>query len=186
LEETKEMAKRLLDYMVDQHDEPLKVGQCYGVHLTGDQTRASVWYVREFVRDLLVLDQVDPSQRQRDGQPVFTGKQNKYTNLTAGTLQFVRLDSEYKTVDQLAEPAKAKRARNLRRGLIQIAKEAKVLRAKQRRLIQEVAVALEGATDPTEVGDMAATFVRDDHSHVTVADLVRVYSESLHRNERGE
>lgn len=180
------MGRNLRNYMVDQFDEPLQVGQCYGVHLTGDQTRATVWYVRELIRDHLVLAEVDPSQRRGDWLPVFTGKVNRYTNLTAGLLQFVRLDREYRPVEQLAEPAKEERARNLRRGLRKIDKEAQVLRDKQRRLIQEVAAALEGAADPTDVGDMAAAFIRDDASHVTIDEMVRLYFESLHRSERGE
>jgi Ca2+-binding EF-hand superfamily protein len=44
-------------------------------------------------------------------------------------------------------------------------------------------LALEGSVDPTDLGDMVATFIRDDSSHVTVDEFVRVYSESLERSE---
>jgi hypothetical protein len=185
------MAKRMKNYMVDQFNEDLRIGQCYGVHLTGNQTKATVWMVVEFIRDTLVLAEVDttkprvidPSNPKPDGWPSMTGRLNRYTNLTAGLLQFVRLDSEYREVARLAQPAKAERAKNLRHGLALISKQAKALRAKQDRLIQEVALALEGSADPSDVGDMAACFIRDDVSDVTIDKLVRIYSESLERSE---
>lgn len=178
---------RFKNYMVDQFGEPLQVGQCYGVHLTGDQTRAKVWFVRELLRGQLTLAEVDPSQFRGYSLPVFTGQVQRHTNLTVGLLQFVRLDREYREVEQLAQPAKEERARNMRQGLRKIAKEAQVLRDKQRRLIQEVAVALEGVSeDPTDVGDMAAAFIRDDDSHVKIEIIMALYVDSLNRSERGE
>jgi len=185
------MVKRLKNYLVDQFDEQLRIGQCYGVHLNGDQTRATVWMVVDFVRGTAYMAEVDtakprvmdPKNPRPEGWPSMTGKATRYTNLTAGLLSFVRLDSEYREVAQLAQPAKAERAKNLRRGLAAIAKEASALRSKQRRLMQEVALALEGSVDPTDLGDMVATFIRDDSSHVTVDEFVRVYSESLERSE---
>jgi hypothetical protein len=185
------MPRRMKNYMVDQFGEELRIGQCYGVHLSGNQTRATVWMVVEFIRDTLVLAEVDttkprvmdPKNPRPDGWPSMTGTLNRYTNLTAGLLCFVRLDSEYREVAKLAQPAKAERAKNLRHGLGLIAKQAKRLRAKQDLLIQEVALALEGASDPSDVGDMAACFVRDDVSDVTIDKLVRLYSESLERSE---
>lgn len=179
---------KLRNYMVDQFGEPLEIGKCYAMHLTGDQTKATVWYVREVIRHLWILDRVDTSEPQTHGlPPVLTGTSHKLTNLTAGLLQFIRVDNQYRPVEQLAEPAKQERARNLRRGLRKIAKEAQVLREKQRRLIQEVTVALEGVSeDPSDVGDLAATFIRDDESHATIELLVGLYLDSLHRSERGE
>lgn len=179
------MPKRLPNYFVDQFGEPLEVGGFYGVHLTGPQTKALVYQVVEIIRDRLTLAEVDVSKPKIAGVPVFSMNVLKFTNLMASSYAFVRLNAEYREVTQLAEPAKAKRARNLREGLAQVAKEAKVLRARQRRLIQEVASALEGAADPTEVGDMAATFIRDDESHVKIRDFVALYLASLQRNERG-
>lgn len=185
------MVKRLRNYLVDQFGEQLRIGQCYGVHLRGDQTRATVWMVVDLIRGTAFMAEVDttkprlmdPKNPRPDGWPSMTGKATRYTNITAGLLSFVRLDSQYRQVEKLAQPAKAERAKNFRHGLDTIAKEANALRRKQRRLMQEVALALEGSVDPTDLGDMVATFIRDDASHVSVDELVRLYSESLERSE---
>lgn len=185
------MVKRLRNYLIDQFGEQLRIGQCYGVHLRGDQTRATVWMVVDLIRGTAFMAEVDttkprvmdPKNPRPDGWPSMTGKATRYSSLTAGLLTFVRLDSEYREVEKLAQPAKAERAKNLRHGLALISKQAKTLRAKQDRLIQEVALALEGSADPSDVGDMAACFIRDEVSDVTIDKLVQLYSESLERSE---
>jgi hypothetical protein len=182
-----EMPKRLKNYMVDQFEEPLRLGECYGMRFRAG-TKVTVWVVTEIIRDTLIMSEIDTAALVPD-QPepsphTLTGRVHKYTNLSAGLLVFVRLDRQYREITRLAEPVKAQRARNLRFGLRKIAKEAERIRAKQRLLIQEVAGALEGSADPTDIGDMAATFVRDgSDGHVTIDALVRVFVESLDRSE---
>jgi hypothetical protein len=174
---------KLRNYMVDQFDEPLEVGRCYGGHLCGQQTRAQVFYVDAILRDRWVMRHVDTTQPKTEGVPAFTGQRVVLTNLMAGLYSFIRLDEQYREVTEIAEPAKSKRVANMRRGLEQIAKDAARIRQKQTRLIQEVALALEGAAAPDDVGDMAAAFVRDDESHITIEQMVELYSDSLYRRE---
>ena len=164
------MAK--INHMVDQHRLPLKPGQNYGVAFGGGSAARvfRLFALLRHPRPLACFIEIDPRTRQP------TDVELALSNSECALYFFHLLDSDFREVPT---PTQSRRVREMKRFLRELARDAARLRHRQRRLIQDANAALYGCgSDPAEIGDAVASWIRDDDSHVSIKHLLQLFSRS--------
>lgn len=165
-------------YLVDQFDQPLEPGQVYAVRSLSDpSTRQAVFKLVAVIRDVAHFQRAIHAAAEPIAN-VANIERFSMANLAAGNCTFTLLDSDWREVTALPEFAQIKETRLVRRRLARIAKEARLLRVRQTRLIEATNKALRGK-GKTEVEDLTTSWVCDSHSHVSMADLMELYRQQL-------
>ena len=161
-------------YLVDQFDQPLEPGQLYAVRSLSDpSTRQAVFKLVAVIRDVAHFQRAIHAAADAVNIERFS-----MANLAAGNCTFTLVDADWREVTTLPEFAQIKETRLVRRRLARIAKEARLLRVRQTRLIEATNKALRGE-GKTEVEDLTTSWICDSHSHVSMADLMELYRQQL-------
>lgn len=154
------------NYLVDQFDQPLQPGQLYGIRATtAPATRASVYKLIAMIRDTAHF-LMAPAPRVSPAPDAISAT---FTNMAAGQFVFVLVDDEWEEIKEFPKAVIVKRTRAVRRRLVRVAKEARLLRVRQGRLIDQTIELLKGDDD---TADLVSQWIRDDFSPATIDDLV--------------
>ena len=165
-------------YLVDQFDQPLEPGQLYAVRSLSDPaTRQAVFMLVAVIRDVAHFQRAayQPPKLIADAVNI---ERFSMANLAAGNCTFTLVDADWREVTTLPEFAQIKETRLVRRRLARIAKEARLLRVRQTRLIEATNKALRGE-GKSELEDLTTSWICDSHSHVSMADLMELYRQQL-------
>lgn len=166
------------NYLVDQFDQPLEPGQLYAVRSLSDPaTRQAVFRLVAVIRDVAHFQRAIHAA----AEPIAnagTIDRVRMANSCAGSFTFTLVDADWREVTTLPEFAQIKETRLVRRRLARIAKEARLLRVRQTRLIEATNKALRGE-GKSELKDLTTSWICDSHSHVSMADLMELYRQQL-------
>jgi hypothetical protein len=97
------------------------------------------------------------------------------TNLAAGQFVFVLVNDDWQEIKAFPEAVVIKQTRAVRRRLASVAKEARLLRVRQNRLIERTTELLNGDDDTAE---MVVQWIRDDFPPATIDDLVAQFEQN--------
>jgi hypothetical protein len=157
------------NYLVDQFDQPLQPGQLYAIRATtAPATRASVYKLTAMIRDTAHF-LMAPAPRVNPAPDAISAT---FTNMAAGQFVFVLVDDEWEEIKEFPQAVVVKKTRAVRRRLARVAKEARLLRVRQNRLIEQTTELLNGDDD---TGEMVVQWIRDDFSTATIDDLVQEF-----------
>ena len=166
------------NYLVDQFDQPLEPGQLYAVRSLSDpSTRQAVFKLVAVIRDVAHFQRAIHAAAEPIANAVNI-ERFSMANLAAGNCTFTLVDADWREVTTLPEFAQIKETRLVRRRLARIAKEARLLRVRQTRLIEATNKALRGE-GKSELEDLTTSWICDSHSHVSMADLMELYRQQL-------
>jgi hypothetical protein len=160
------------NYLVDQFDQPLQPGQLYGIRSTAaPATRATVYKLQAMLRDTAHFAMA-PAPRMNPGTDAILAT---ITNLAAGQFVFVLVNDDWEEIKAFPEAVIIKQTRAVRRRLAKVAKESRLLRVRQTRLIDQTIDLLNGDDD---TADLVAQWIRDDFSPATIDDLVAQFEQN--------
>lgn len=160
------------NYLVDQFDQPLQPGQLYGIRSTAaPATRATVYKLQAMLRDTAHFAMA-PAPRMNPGTDAMVAT---ITNLAAGQFVFVLVNDDWEEIKAFPEAVVIKQTRAVRRRLAKVAKESRLLRVRQTRLIDQTIDLLNGDDD---TADLVAQWIRDDFSPATIDDLVAQFEQN--------
>jgi len=153
--------------LVDHFSEPLEPGRWYGLKAEGDPaTRATPAQCTYVLRDRVWF-------LRRDGSTI------SFTQTTASGVVFILLDNLLREVTRLPNEAVERRVAEMKRMFLLLEARAARKRKSQEALIRKT-LALWGTADPGEnLRDAVASFIRDEHSHVTAETLAQAYRDAI-------
>lgn len=166
------------NYFVDQFDQPLEPGQLYAVRsLNQPATRGVVCELVAMIRGTAHWRVATLGA----AAPVHNGPTIERWTMdatSAGQCTFTHVDDQWREMVALPDSVRTRQTIKARRKLARIAKEARLLRVRQTRLIEAANKALKGE-GKTDVEDLTTSWVRDPHSHVSISDLLEVFRQQL-------
>lgn len=166
------------DYFVDQFEQPLEPGQLYAIRsLNQPATRAAVCELVAMIRGTAHWRVATLGA----AAPAHNGPQIERWTMdatTAGQVTFTHVDDQWREMVALPDSVRTRETIKARRKLARIAKQARLLRVRQTRLIQAANKALK-AEGKTDVEDLTTSWVCDSHSHVSISDLLELFRQQM-------